>query len=118
MRHQPPAASPPDLARLPEDDERSHHTFHRLRTLSRRTAKPALSPAALRDALDEVAAVEDPAWRTLWRTVFDPGDRSLAARFYLGDDRDGRPRYSEECVFRPGAGPVSAPEQRRTSSRR
>jgi hypothetical protein len=99
----------PDLAHLPEDDERSHHTFERIRTLSRRTVEAALSPASLRDALDEVAAVEDPAWRTLWRTVFDPAGRSLTARFYLGDGRDGRPRYSEECVFRTGAVPVSAP---------
>jgi hypothetical protein len=95
----------PDLDHLPDDDERSHQTYQRIRTLSRRTAGPALSPAALRDALDEVAAVEDPAWRTLWRSVFDLDRRSLAVRFYLGDGPDGRPRYSEECVFRPGVAP-------------
>jgi hypothetical protein len=35
--------------------------------------------------------------RTLWRTVFDLEQRTMATHFYLGD-AEGGPRYSEELV--------------------
>jgi hypothetical protein len=37
--------------------------------------------------------------RTLWRTVLDVTERTMSARFYLGDDAAGRPRYSGDTVF-------------------
>ena len=95
----------PDLDRLPDDDERSHQTYQRIRRLSQRTDRERLTRAALCDALDAVAAAEDPAWRTLWRSVFELERRSMATRFYLGDRPDGSFRYSEEQVLAPGSAP-------------
>jgi hypothetical protein len=100
----------PDVHQLPDDNERSHLTYQRARALASRTASARLTPAELRGALDDVAAVDDPAWRTLWRTVFDLHERTMTTRFYLGDRPDGSPRYSGESVFRPAPA-----EARRTS---
>lgn len=39
--------------------------------------------------------------RTLWRTVFDVTDRTIAIRFYMGDSDSGEPQYSAETTFSP-----------------
>lgn len=86
------------------DDEETMFTHQRLETLSERTKSGPMSLPRLRDALDEVRFNARKAGsyplRTLWRTVFDLDDRTMAAHFYLGDDADGELRYSTEAVFR------------------
>ncbi|MFD7657788.1 C45 family autoproteolytic acyltransferase/hydrolase [Actinosynnema sp. NPDC059797] len=98
----------PDPADPPRDTEQTMFTHERLEKLGRRVASGPMSPERLRAALDEVRfdgrkAAGSPL-RTLWRTVFDLDDRTMATRFYLGDAADGAPRYSEEVVFRPALG--------------
>ncbi|QFZ19833.1 C45 family peptidase [Saccharothrix syringae] len=83
-------------------------THERLEQLSERMKAGPMSPALLRDALDEVRfdarkAGEFPM-RTLWRSVFDLDERTMSTHFYLGDADDGGLRYSPELVFRPGLG--------------
>jgi hypothetical protein len=92
----------PDPMNLPEDGELTFGTFGRLRTLYERSKGAVLSPEALRESLREVAVPPggELPWRTLWSTVFDTRDRTLATRFYLGDEAG----YSEELVFRPRPG--------------
>lgn len=96
----------PDPARLPADTEASMRTYGRAATLSARTREALMDGKGLRAALDEVgfdaAAAGPMPLRTLWRTVFDLDARTLAVRFYLGDDADGAPRYGDEQEF--GAG--------------
>lgn len=86
------------------DDEETMFTHQRLKTLNERTKSGPMSLPHLRDALDEVRFNASKAGsyplRTLWRTVFDLEDRTMAAHFYLGDDTDGELRYSTETVFR------------------
>jgi hypothetical protein len=90
------------------DTEETMLTHQRLETLSERTKSGPMSLPRLREALDEVrfdARMAEPyPLRTLWRTVFDLDDRTMATHFYLGDTDDGEPRYSAETVFRPGLG--------------
>ncbi|MEV4009613.1 C45 family peptidase [Nonomuraea angiospora] len=87
----------PDPMNLPEDTPGSFRTYERLRTLYERSKGVTVSARELRDHLRAVRQAEDPAlpFRTLWTTVFDTADRTLSARFYLGDGR----RYSEELGF-------------------
>jgi hypothetical protein len=87
----------PDPMNLPADGPASFGTFARLRTLYERSKGATLSRQDLRDSLRAVEQAEDPAvpFRTLWSSVFDTADRTLSARFYLGDGG----RYSEELVF-------------------
>ncbi|MFI9590031.1 C45 family autoproteolytic acyltransferase/hydolase [Nonomuraea sp. NPDC052265] len=87
----------PDPTDLPADTMPSLGTYGRLRTLYERSKDVTLSGRDLRDLLRAVRPDEDPGmpYRTLWTTVFDTADRTLATRFYLGDGRD----YSEELVF-------------------
>lgn len=95
----------PDPQNLPQDNEETMLTYQRLATLSKRTEGETMSAAGVRDALDEVrydARIADKyPLRTLWRTVFDLDDRTMASHFYLGDASDGVPRYSAEAAFRP-----------------
>jgi hypothetical protein len=90
------------------DNEETMLTHQRLETLTERTKSGPMSPARLREALDEVrfdaAKAGSYPLRTLWRTVFDLDDRTMATHFYLGDTADGEPRYSTEMVFRPALG--------------
>ncbi|MGW2217316.1 C45 family autoproteolytic acyltransferase/hydrolase [Nonomuraea sp. NPDC001684] len=87
----------PDPMALPADTPASLGTYGRLRTLYERSKGATMSAEDLRDSLRAVRPAEDAAgpFRTLWTTVFDTADRTLATRFYLGDGRD----YSEELVF-------------------
>ncbi|MEV0424598.1 C45 family peptidase [Streptosporangium canum] len=90
----------PDVTRLPEDTPESFHTYERARTLAKETAGP-LSGSGLRQALDAVSmpAVPEEPWRTLWRSVFDPAQRTMNVRFYLGDGQYGSARHSPEISF-------------------
>ncbi|AXB45420.1 C45 family autoproteolytic acyltransferase/hydolase [Amycolatopsis albispora] len=87
------------------DGEETMFSHERLDRLSKRTASGPMSPTLLREALDEVrftaGKAGDYPLRTLWRTVFDLGARTMSAHFYLGDTADGEPRYSPELTFRP-----------------
>ncbi|MFI7698998.1 C45 family autoproteolytic acyltransferase/hydolase [Nonomuraea sp. NPDC049480] len=87
----------PDPMHLPADSPASFGSFGRLRTLYERSKGTTMSGQDLRDSLRAVAQAEDPdvPFRTLWSSVFDTADRTLSARFYLGEGR----RYSEELVF-------------------
>ncbi|MFB9902981.1 C45 family autoproteolytic acyltransferase/hydolase [Allokutzneria oryzae] len=91
----------PDPEDLPADNAETMRTYERYRKLSHST-KAAMSGPGVRAALDDVsyAPDTDPHYpiRTLWRSVFDLGERSVATRFYLGDT-DAGPRYSDELVF-------------------
>lgn len=88
----------PSIDDLPPDSPETFATYERLRTISQH---PASSAAGIRDALDEVAqkALPGSPWRTLWRSAFDLSGRSMATRFYLGEDADGNIRHSDELVF-------------------
>jgi hypothetical protein len=92
-------------AEQPRNGVESMFTHERLETLQARTKSGPMSLGTLRDALDEVrfnaAKAGDYPLRTLWRTVFDLDERTMATHFYLGDTPDGEPRYSPETVFRP-----------------
>ncbi|SDN69831.1 C45 family peptidase [Allokutzneria albata] len=83
---------------LPADNAETMLTYERHRRLSKET-EARLSGAGVRAAVDAVnfdavgADVPYPI-RTLWRSVFDLGERTLSARFYLADDR-----YSDELTF-------------------
>lgn len=44
-------------------------------------------------------AVPEEPWRTLWRSVFDPAQRTMNVRFYLGDGQYGSARHSPEISF-------------------
>lgn len=94
-----------DPADPPQDNEETMLTHERLRKLNERTKSGPMSLPLLREALDEVRfdarKVGDYPLRTLWRTVFDLDDRTMATHFYLGDTADGGLRYSPETVFRP-----------------
>ncbi|MEU6643721.1 C45 family peptidase [Saccharomonospora sp. NPDC046836] len=96
-----------DLAQLPEDNAETMLTYQRYRTLRERTDRARLSGTALRETLDAVritaANAQDYPARTLWRSVLDLGSRTMSTHFYLGDDPDGAPRYSEELSFSAGA---------------
>ncbi|MDA2811622.1 carcinine hydrolase/isopenicillin-N N-acyltransferase family protein [Nocardiopsis sp. RSe5-2] len=92
-----------DARALPEDGAETMGTYRRYATLAKRAADGAMSPADLEDTLQDVAfdarTAEAYPVRTLWRTVLDPGARSMSVRFYLGDAPDGALRLSEEAVF-------------------
>ncbi|WP_086821294.1 C45 family peptidase [Allokutzneria sp. NRRL B-24872] len=83
---------------LPADNDETMLTYERHRRISAET-KDVLSGPGVRAAIDSVnfdavgADVPYPI-RTLWRSVFDLGERTMAARFYLGDDR-----YTDELTF-------------------
>ncbi|MEU7828586.1 C45 family peptidase [Nonomuraea sp. NPDC049129] len=85
----------PDPMNLPEDTASSFQTYGRLRSLYERSKGALMSPEDLRASL--LAVRPDPAlpFRTVWSTVFDPADRTLSTRFYLGDEKG----YSDELVF-------------------
>ncbi|GAB2745293.1 C45 family peptidase [Amycolatopsis magusensis] len=84
------------------DGEETMFTHDRLDRLDKRTKSGPMSASLLRDALDEVRFTPGAyPLRTLWRTVFDLGERSMATHFYLGDAADGEPRYSPELTFQP-----------------
>ncbi|MBK1784380.1 C45 family peptidase [Prauserella cavernicola] len=88
----------PDVAALPEDTAETFETFARARTLAKHTAAP-LSADSLREALDAASMpVSELPWRTLWRSVLDPVDRTLTTRFYLGD-AESSVRHSPELIF-------------------
>ncbi|ASO20907.1 hypothetical protein FHR81_001875 [Actinoalloteichus hoggarensis] len=89
----------PVVAELPPDNTDSHETYGRMRTLTSRTresGQTASTPETMRADLDAVAPRTDPSWRAVWRTVVDVHDRSLNARFYLGEGSDGAMRTSAE----------------------
>jgi hypothetical protein len=100
-----PLHRPADPGAPARDGVKTMLTHRRLEALSELTESGPMSPARLRDALDEVRfdarRAEALPLRTLWRTVFDLDERTMATRFYLGDAADGEPRYSPEAVFRP-----------------
>ncbi|WP_237104773.1 C45 family autoproteolytic acyltransferase/hydolase [Nonomuraea sp. MG754425] len=87
----------PDPMNLPADTEASLASYGRLRTLYERSKGVTMSAADVRESLLAVRPAEEPAvpFRTLWSTVFDTAERTLATRFYLGDGG----RYTEELVF-------------------
>jgi hypothetical protein len=93
----------PDPADLPPDTDATMRTYERAAALAKRTRGATMSAADLRDAVDSVgfdaAAAGPMPLRTLWRTVLDVTERTMSARFYLGDDAAGRPRYSGDTVF-------------------
>jgi hypothetical protein len=93
----------PDPGDLPPDTDETMRTYERATALTKRTRGVEMSADDLRDAVDSVgfdaAAAGAMPLRTLWRTVLDVTDRTISTRFYLGDDADGRPRYSQEAVF-------------------
>ncbi|GGS79658.1 hypothetical protein GCM10010156_43010 [Planobispora rosea] len=92
----------PDVSALPEDNEHSFRTYQRSRTLAG-LIRDGLSGTELRDTLDTVAFTEEgEPWRTLWRSVFEPEERTMTTRFYLGEDAQGGVRYSDEIVFAAG----------------
>ncbi|MFI6595168.1 C45 family autoproteolytic acyltransferase/hydrolase [Nonomuraea sp. NPDC050536] len=86
----------PDPMDLPEDTEATFDTYRRLRVLYELSKGATMSREDLRAAMDSVGERDDPAkpWRTTWTTIFDPADRTLSTRFFLGDNR-----YTEELVF-------------------
>ncbi|MFE3452163.1 C45 family autoproteolytic acyltransferase/hydrolase [Nonomuraea sp. NPDC059194] len=89
----------PDPMLLPADDESTMDTFGRLRTLHERSKEAPLSAEGLAGALREVAAGADKEWRTTWTSVLDTHDRTLTARFYLGDTPEGGTRFTGEVRF-------------------
>ncbi|GIH89805.1 C45 family autoproteolytic acyltransferase/hydrolase [Planobispora siamensis] len=92
----------PDVSALPEDNEHSFRTYERARALDRLT-RDGVSGTGLRDVLDTVAFTgEGEPWRTLWRSVFEPEERTMSVRFYLGEDPLDGIRYSDEIVFSAG----------------
>jgi hypothetical protein len=92
----------PDPTTLPDDNEESMLTYQRYRTLTDRVRVP-MDGAELRTALDAVrfdnATIQDYPIRTLWRTVLDPADHTMAVQFFLGENAL-ETRYSQELVFR------------------
>ncbi|MBB3726784.1 C45 family autoproteolytic acyltransferase/hydolase [Nonomuraea dietziae] len=86
----------PDPMALPADDETTMDTFGRQRTLFERAKDAPLSPSRLSGALGEVAAGADRMWRTTWTTVLDTHERTMTARFYLGDTPEGGTRFTGE----------------------
>jgi hypothetical protein len=89
----------PDPMNLPGDDESTFRTYGRLRSLHERSKGATMSADDLRDALGVVGSgTDDGPFRTIWSTVFDPADRTLSTRFFLGDGPGG-PRYTDELVF-------------------
>lgn len=93
----------PDPAELPADNVETMLTYERYRRLAERSTGAGRAGDRMRAALDAVrvdAATDTPyPIRTLWRTVFDLEDRTMATHFYLGDAADGTPRYSPELEF-------------------
>ena len=91
----------PDPRALPADTVESMLTYQRYRTLHD-SIGGSMSGERLRASLDEIrfdAATADAyPIRTLWRTVFDLQQRTMATHFYLGDGETG-PRYTPELVF-------------------
>ncbi|MBK1783339.1 C45 family peptidase [Prauserella cavernicola] len=92
-----------DGTALPEDNDETMETYARYRSLAKRAADGDLSGPAIRAALEEIGFDARSAGaypiRTLWRSVLDVGDRTMATHFYLGDNADGSARYSDERVF-------------------
>ncbi|MEJ3653520.1 C45 family peptidase [Actinomycetes bacterium KLBMP 9759] len=86
-------------AELPPDDAESMLTFARYRALAA-SAEETVSGESLRAVLDgvrfEAATVEGYPIRTLWRSVFDIGARSMSTSFYLAEGS-----YSPELTFVP-----------------
>jgi hypothetical protein len=83
-------------------------TYQRHQHLTDRAKAGPTSAAGVRETLDEVRFDAYGAGglplRTLWRTVFDLDECTMAAHFYLGDDSDGGLVYSPETTFSPLAG--------------
>ncbi len=95
----------PDPAALPADTPESMLTYQRYRALHDSMGGSmggATSGERLRASLDgirfDATTTEAYPIRTLWRTVFDLQERTMATHFYLGEDGSG-PRYTEELVF-------------------
>ncbi|MFI6816291.1 C45 family autoproteolytic acyltransferase/hydrolase [Nonomuraea sp. NPDC050328] len=88
----------PDPLALPPDSARTFGSFGRLRSLYEASRGGPMSPEELRASLAEVSCGQDQVLRTLWTTVFDTTERTMAVRFYLGDG-EKEPRYSEELLF-------------------
>lgn len=92
-----------DPATLPKDNAESWRTYQRYSTLTKRAASGSMSPDYLEESLREVGFDARTAgkypMRTLWRTMFDATERTMSARFYLGDTPDGDLRMSEEITF-------------------
>ncbi|WP_232668037.1 C45 family peptidase [Pseudonocardia sp. TRM90224] len=84
---------------LPQDDAESMLTYGRYRALAAQ-AEETVSGESLRAVLDGVrfdaATAEGYPVRTLWRSVFDVGARSMSTEFYLADGI-----YSPELTFEP-----------------
>ncbi|GAA2823983.1 C45 family peptidase [Crossiella cryophila] len=80
----------PDAANLPPDNPETMLSYQRYQRLAKSTGATMSGPA-LREALDEIGfdadSPTDYPVRTLWRTVFDLGARTMSTRFYLDDQR-------------------------------
>ena len=96
---------PADPANPPRDNTETMLTYQRHQHLREQAKAGPMSARRLREVLDEVRfdarqAGELPM-RTLWRTVFDLDELTMATHFYLGDAPDGGLVYSPELTFRP-----------------
>lgn len=95
----------PDPSDLPKDNAESMRTYERAATLTERLQGQQTSGAEVRQTLDDVHfhSTNNDGYplRTLWRTVMNVHERTMATRFFLGDADDGSAIYSEELVFTP-----------------
>lgn len=93
----------PDPQDLPADNDETMLTYQRAATLAKRTTGATMSGSKVREVLDEVrfSSVNAGAYplRTLWRSVLDVNDRTMATHFYLGDAPSGELTYSPELTF-------------------
>ncbi|MGO1056361.1 C45 family autoproteolytic acyltransferase/hydolase [Crossiella sp. CA198] len=80
----------PDATNLPADNAETLLTYQRYQQLAKST-DATMSADSLRAALAEIGfdadSPTDYPVRTLWRTVFDLGARTMSTRFYLDDLR-------------------------------
>ncbi|WP_020573146.1 C45 family autoproteolytic acyltransferase/hydolase [Actinopolymorpha alba] len=100
-----PLHRPIDPANPPRDNAETMLTYQRHEHLREQVKDGPMSAARLREVLDEVRFDARKAdalpVRTLWRTVFDLDELTMAAHFYLGDAPDGDLVYSPEVTFSP-----------------
>ncbi|GAA5001214.1 C45 family peptidase [Actinopolymorpha pittospori] len=96
---------PTDPANPPRDNAETMLTYQRHEHLREQAKAGPMSATRLREALDDVRFDARQAgalpMRTLWRTVFDLDELTMATHFYLGDAPDGGLVYSPELTFRP-----------------